>query len=251
MCRLFAVLSESPVAVDRAFDALKRQAVEHKDGWGIARFDDGEPTVEVNTVAAHACTRFAELGSSLTTRSLLTHIRLASVGAVTPANAHPFTADGLAFMHNGTLRHFADHRAKFDELLAPGVRARLRGETDSERCFALFLTTLGATPQTVSLPQMMSALATVVRTAEKLCDDPADATKSSMNFMVSNGRWLVATRRGRTLFHTHWRGARYLASEPLWPDSPWHEVTDDTMVVVEPDLTLREVQLRDVSPLPR
>jgi predicted glutamine amidotransferase len=34
MCRLFAVLAHEPIRVDRAFAALKRQAVEHKDGWG-------------------------------------------------------------------------------------------------------------------------------------------------------------------------------------------------------------------------
>lgn len=240
MCRLFAVTSVEPVAVSRAFEGLKRLSEkEHRDGWGVAHFDAPTPTIEVSLEPAHVCARFDELGRKLHTRRLLAHIRLASVGEVRTENAHPFFADGWAFMHNGTLRHFGRHRAELEAKAAPRWRARLRGETDSERCFALFMTELEALPRP-ALEDIARALARVIRTAAGTCDHAHDRKKSAMNFLVSDGRRLVATRRGRTLFHAQAPGTHYVASERLWDGLDWREVPEDGVVGVAEDLTVHE-----------
>ncbi len=244
MCRLFAVLANAPVRVDRAFAALKRQAVEHKDGWGVAIFDHGlPPKLEVSTLSASACTRFSELGAGVSTKSLLAHIRLASVGGVREENSHPFSANGLAFMHNGTLHEFEKHRAEFEALLAPHLRSKLRGETDSERCFALLMTLLGEA-RAPSLDTLARALAKVVSTSAAMCDREDDPKKSAMNFLVTDGNRLVATRRGRTLFHARTDDAHYVASEVLWPENDWLEVPEDTALIIDSTLEARQISLR-------
>ncbi len=240
MCRLFAVSSAEPVPVSRAFERLKRLSEqEHRDGWGIAQFDAPTPTIEVSLEPAHTCARFDELGRKLHTRRLLAHIRLASVGDVRAENAHPFFADGWAFMHNGTLRHFEKHRAELEAKAAPRWRARIRGGTDSERCFALLLTELEplAHPSTEDVAR---ALARVMQAAAAVCDHAHEKKKSAMNFLVSDGRRIVATRRGRSLFHARAPGAHYIASERLLDGLDWREVPEDGVVAVEEDLTVRE-----------
>jgi len=247
MCRLFAVLANEPVRVDRAFAALKRQAVEHKDGWGVAIFNDGlPPQLEVSTLSASACNRFSELGQAVSTRSLLAHLRLASVGSVREENSHPFSANGFAFMHNGTLHEFEQHRAELEALIDPSLRGKLRGETDSERCFALFLTFLGA-EVAPSLEAMARALAKVMRTAQSVCDRADDPKKSAMNFMVTDGVRMVATRRGRTLFHAKASGAHFVASEALWPENEWLEVSENAVLLIDSSLEAREVALEELA----
>ncbi len=242
MCRLFAVRADRPIRVGRAFDALKRQAREHKDGWGIARFDVQPPHLEVNVTAAHQCERFQQLGEELATTSLLTHIRLASVGDVTERNAHPFFARGFAFMHNGTVANFGKHKEAIRSHIAPEHLAHIRGETDSETCFALFRTVLDAVPQP-GVDDLQRALARVMTTVSSITDSAE--TRSAMNFLVSDGRRMVATRRGRSLFVSSEEGARFIASERLWDDGAWREVPEDGVVAIDEGLELKVSRLSD------
>ena len=242
MCRLFAVLAERPVRVHRAFDALKRQALEHKDGWGIARFDAGVPHLEVNVTPAHACARFRQLGEELATQSLITHIRLASVGSVTERNAHPFFARGWAFMHNGTVANFAKHRDAIRSHIAEHHLEQIRGETDSETCFALFRTVLDGLEQP-GVDDMKRALARVMTTVSVITDH-GDA-RSAMNFLVTDGRRMVAVRRGRTLFRSSEGGAHFIASERLWDDGVWLEVPEEGVVGIDERLDVRVSTVSD------
>jgi glutamine amidotransferase len=242
MCRLFAVRADRPVRVHRAFDALKKQALEHKDGWGIARFDAHPPHLEVNVTPAHQCARFRQLGEELATQSLITHIRLASVGGVTERNAHPFFARGWAFMHNGTVHEFARHRSAISKHIAPDHLAHIAGETDSETCFALFRTQLDGVANP-GLEDVQRALSRVMRTVSAIADQ--GEKRSAMNFLVSDGHRMVATRRGRSLFTTSEPGARFIASERLWAEGEWHEVPEDGVVAVDRDLRLSTSALSD------
>lgn len=239
---MFAVTAQVPVKVEEAFKSLQRLAEEHKDGWGVARFD-GEPWVETSVQPASRCPRFASLGAA-ETRSLLAHIRLASVGTVQKENTHPFFERGFAFMHNGTTAHFARSRARLEAELSPPRRAGLKGDTDSERCFALFLTYLEAHPEP-TLEEVARALVRVVDTVARLCDVPGEGKRSSLNFLVSDGRRFVATRRGRTLFSAVADRARFIASEALLSEQQWTPVPEDGMVTIDADLTLRRWTLED------
>lgn len=232
MCRIFAVRSTQPISVRPAFDKLRQLAAEHKDGWGIATFRDTERTYERQVESAETSLRFDEHGHEKT-QSMMVHIRLASVGTVQDRNNHPFCAGPWVFMHNGTLKNFEAHRAQFEAQLDPQFRAQLTGETDSERCFALFRTYLG------DGHDVAGALKRVFHTASAICDDATDGKRSAMNFMVSDGKRFFATRRDRTLFAAATDTVACIASEPLMPDLPWREVPDDTLVTIDEQLTLR------------
>ncbi len=224
MCRFYGIQSDRPAAQHRAFAALRSQSHEHKDGWGVARFEGPQIEVAVGLEPAHNSPRFMELGSRQS-RALLAHIRLASVGGICPTNAHPFVGDGWAFSHNGTIRRFAEHRATFEGLLPETRRAAIKGQTDSERCFQLFLHHLeGSTLADVarSLSKVMKAVATTF--------DQGHDEKSSTNFLVSNGVVMAAARRGRTLYTAQVEGTRMIASEPLWHDQLWSEVREEFVV---------------------
>src|SRR5207253_9874794 len=181
---------------------------------------------------AHRSSRFHELGA-IETRSLLAHIRLASVGEVCPTNAHPFMSEGWAFTHNGTIQRFAARREAFEALLTSERRGLIRGQTDSERCFQLFLQHLEGS----SLRQVAQALTRVMNAVTRIFDE-GERERSATNFLVSNGTVMVASRRGRTLFTTEADGARMIASEPLWHDHVWEEIPEDHVFGVDASLRL-------------
>lgn len=239
MCRLFAVCAARPVKVDRAFAALQQLSHEHHDGWGLARFDDRHPLIERSVEPAHASARFGHLKDDITTRHLLAHIRLASVGGVTERNAHPFVGGRWAFMHNGTVHRFEKNAQRIDELIAPHWQKAIRGQTDSERCCGLFLTALDQLEQP-GVADVARVIAGVMHTVSTLCDHESDAKPSALNFLVSDGQRLFATRRGRTLYRAEDGEHRYIASERLWEGPAWVEVPEESVIAFDEEFTYHQ-----------
>jgi glutamine amidotransferase len=259
MCRLFGFRSNTPEPVHHALvtetNSLKAQSHEHKDGWGIAAWADGAagaPVVTRGLGPAHLEEEYERTSRLLSSRTVVAHLRLASVGAVVLENAHPFVYRQWAFAHNGTVRTFERHRAKVESLIDGDLRALLRGTTDSERCFLLFLTHLRRrTPslEGAHVADVARALAHTMRDVSSIADVPG-ADASSMNFMVSDGDLMVITRRRRTLFVSdgseraeapgnHEVLPQFLvASERLYGEGHWHEVPEETVVGVDAGLRL-------------
>jgi glutamine amidotransferase len=263
MCRLFGFRSNVPSRVHHALvvekNSLRVQSVEHKDGWGIASYDAGLfPEVARGLGPAHLDPEFERVSSLVSSHTVIAHVRLASVGPVADFNAHPFVYRSWTFAHNGTLQRFLDHRQEIESQIDPDLRVLMRGDTDSERCFYLFLTLLRARKCPQELPPLEEVARALTLTAQTVCRiTEVDALKpSSTNFLVTDGRILLATRRNRTLFISgHARGAKetrepprvgdrleqfLVASEELSSGHPWHAVPEEHVVAVDGDLTFRQ-----------
>lgn len=270
MCRLFGFRSAASERVHDALvlerNSLRQQSLEHPDGWGIASWQNGGlPQVVRGLGAAHLDPEFERVSSAVQARTVLAHLRLASVGSVKLDNAHPFTFGRWAFAHNGTLHAFDRHRAAIEALIAPPFRT-FRGETDSERCFALFLTRLASRADpagTPSLTDVQWALAATVDEVARITDvDVGHGKRSAMNFLVTEGDLLAAIRRDRTLFFAAESdesvplserpatGTRVyaleIASEELQGPDVWHEVPQDGVIGIDRDLTFVETSLAEL-----
>jgi predicted glutamine amidotransferase len=137
MCRLFGLHAGEAVKATfwllEAPDSLAVQSRRNPDGYGLATFAaDGAVEVEKRPVAAYEDEEFAREANERESATFLAHVRYASVGALVPANTHPFARDGLVFAHNG---HIDGLDALEREL--GDYRALVHGDTDSERFFAL------------------------------------------------------------------------------------------------------------------
>jgi predicted glutamine amidotransferase len=271
MCRLFGFRSNVPAAVHRSLveerNSLREQSREHKDGWGVAYYDASQGLAVAHGVSpAHADPEFDRVSRLLSSHAVVAHVRLGTVGAVHQKNTHPFLYEQWAFAHNGTIRNFERHQAQIEGLIAPHLRSRIQGETDSERCFYLFLTHLAelgpldqADAQTVA-----RALARTSRQIYALSGgEPEPGQKpTSTTFLATNGRLMVALRRHRTLYFSEQRkktdpavepplpGTRLqqlvIASEELCGEDHWHEVPDDSALGVDADLSLRQWTLAEL-----
>jgi glutamine amidotransferase len=196
-----------PAAVHPALvtekNSLLIQSREHKDGWGIAAYGaEPLPLVAHGVGPAHSDPDFERVSSRVSSHTVVAHIRLASVGAVELRNSHPFHHGRWTFGHNGTVREFAKHRAAVEALISPSFRAHIKGTTDSERCFYLFLTRLSARhsiEQSVAVEAVARAVAETMSLVSAITDEPGAEPRSAMNFLVTNGEVMVASRRNRPL----------------------------------------------------
>jgi predicted glutamine amidotransferase len=138
MCRLFGMSGGiEPVRATfwllEAPDSLAKQSRREPDGTGLGTFaPDGTPIVSKQPLAAYEDQRFANEAREVSSRTFVAHVRYASIGGLMPENTHPFELHGRLFAHNGVIGGLA----RLEQELGNAMR-EVRGETDSERFFAL------------------------------------------------------------------------------------------------------------------
>jgi glutamine amidotransferase len=123
-----------------ASDSLLVQSHRNPDGTGLGHFRaDGRPVVEKEAVAAYEDSRFAGEAAHVESATFVAHVRHASTGGIAVRNSHPFTMDGRIFAHNGAIAELE----RLEGELGDAIRL-VKGDTDSERIFALITTRIAA-----------------------------------------------------------------------------------------------------------
>jgi glutamine amidotransferase len=131
MCQLLGMNANTPTDVMFSFTGLATRATEHKDGFGIAFFEDRGVRLFVDPHSALQ-SPVAEMVRTYPIRSdnVIAHIRKATQGRIALENTHPFMRElwgrYWVFAHNGDLKDYA-----------PRLHGAFRpvGSTDSERAF--------------------------------------------------------------------------------------------------------------------
>ncbi|MEU1624813.1 class II glutamine amidotransferase [Streptomyces sp. NPDC020096] len=138
MCRLFG-LSSAPQRVRAVFwlleapDSLSAQSHRDPDGTGLGFFDpSGTAEVYKAPIAAYQDRAFAEEARRVESATFVAHVRYASTGGLLERNTHPFLQQGRLFAHNGVIEGLD----RLEEHLGDDL-SLVRGDTDSERFFAL------------------------------------------------------------------------------------------------------------------
>ena len=141
MCELFAMSARYPGTVTLSLEEFSRHgglSGPHKDGWGIALYDERDVRLikEARQAADSACVRFIQ-STPFATSLAISHVRKATRGAVALRNCQPFVREmggtWHCFAHNGDLPGI--------DAAMPGQQGWSRpvGETDSEVAFCALL----------------------------------------------------------------------------------------------------------------
>ena len=139
-----------------------------------------------------------QISEKVRSSCIFAHVRAASLGSpVTQVNTHPFAAHRYIFMHNGYLANFEKMRKSIIALIDDEVYRFVQGTSDSEHCFGLFLTELlkdGPLQNKATSSEMQAAMCRTLRLLESICAKHAVADGSMLNFCVSDGATVIATK---------------------------------------------------------
>jgi len=129
--------------------------------------------------------------------ALLYHASLLPPGTSLEEDTQPFRYHRWMFCHNGLIRDFPGIRSRLLSLIPEHLQRRLRGDTDSKACFALFLKLLHDSNRTDDI-QLEAALATqllckTVRTLEQLSSEAGDSPPTG-------GCWWPPAAEARSCF---------------------------------------------------
>lgn len=226
----------------------------HRDGWGIGYFSGGKPQLIKRPTAAPDDPEFRAAAQQVKSNVVIGHVRQASVGDLCPANAHPFVHGQWIFAHNGTVTGFDKLRGQLAAETEPDLRHQIAGSTDSEQVFFWLLSRLRRAGQAAEGPcHELDTIARELATATRELAERSAATRANeparLNFFLTDGRVLLASRWKHTLYWTnqagplaaggsgHQRGVA-VASEAIG-EEPWAELPEGYAMSIDADLVTR------------
>ena len=225
MCQLLGMNCNTPTDVTFSFTGFAQRAGhtgDHSDGWGIAFFEDKGVRHFVDHARA-VDSPIAELIRRYPIKScnVISHIRKATVGAVTLENCHPFVRElwgrYWVFAHNGDLKDYA-----------PRLHGHFRpvGSTDSEQAFCWLMQELAKSHARVPPVDELT------RTLRELM--PQVARHGTFNMLLSNGEalWAHASTKLCYIVRQHPFASARLADEELAVNFAEQTTPDDRVAVV-------------------
>jgi predicted glutamine amidotransferase len=130
---------------------------------------------------------------------VLAHVRgvaYSTAVEISLQNVHPVQFDGLpwALAHNGELAAFEEMKPLLTPHVTPALRGCIRGTTDSEWLYALFVSQLDEPAAPAPADAVFSALEGTFSVLHEARRALGVDTASSANLFIANGRQLAAVR---------------------------------------------------------
>lgn len=262
MCRLYGFHANEPTRIEcsliHAQNALMAQSIRdregltHGHGWGVAGYPDGVPFVEKQAWAAYDGEHFKKTASRVYARTVVAHVRRATVGIPALENTHPFEHGRWLLAHNGTIGAFDSIRHAMLEEMEDLHRNEVHGTTDSEHIFRFLLSLQMREPEKPLHTLLHDGLLQIARFARSADSD----AQLSLNVLWTDGDHMAGSRLNRTLWYLerdeiihcdicgqphvhhdpkqHYRAVE-VASEPI-TDEKWLGVPNGTIFNIDPDM---------------
>ena len=253
--------------VHQATHAMASPTRINADGFGVAWYAPEihpEPAVFKDVTPVWNNYNLGSIADKIRSPCVAAHVRAAkSFDPVNRENCHPFVRGRLLWMHNGDIPGRARLARQVAQQADDVLLAKMRGNTDSEMAFTLFLTHLGeSAKREPDVKELAAAMNETVCQIALWHREAEDSRRLEMNFCVTDGGCLVATRfglsRGRPTSNPslHWWQSEapeartvVVASEPLTPGVRWRDAQVLGMLVVHPDLEVEERPLAGLGSL--
>jgi predicted glutamine amidotransferase len=222
MCQLLGMNANTPTDAMFSFTGLATRADEHKDGFGIAFFEDRGLRLFVDQHSArHSPVAELVKGYPIRSDNIIAHIRKATQGRVALENSHPFMRElwgrYWVFAHNGDLKDFR-----------PRLHGNFRpvGDTDSEHAFCWLMQELSKAH--AGLP----AIEELTNTLSELL--PRLHRHGTFNMLLSNGQalWAHCSTHLHYVVREHPFGAPVLADKDMMVDFAPHTGPSDRVAIV-------------------
>jgi glutamine amidotransferase len=174
------------------------------DGFGIGWYPpcgpcsrhDTSPCTFTSVTPAWNNLNLSRLAKKLDSGLIFAHVRAAYPGMpVSEQNCHPFAHGQYLFMHNGVVAGFLDIRRRLLAKLSDAAYNSVQSfSSDSAVCFAVFLDQLPNLTERQPPEVLLRAIQDTIATISRIQAESGIVDISLLNFVVSDGRTMVASR---------------------------------------------------------
>ena len=146
MARLFGIIGNRPDLAARVLafeaEALRARSKGAPLGWGLGFYQGGEVLMRRRPIDERPEIDVAKLAADVRADLVVGHVRHATVGALRTENTHPFRYRQWLFAQTGTVSEFEQVRERLVASVPEFLRGGIRGDTDAEVLFHVFLSFL-------------------------------------------------------------------------------------------------------------
>lgn len=168
-------------------------------GWGVGFYQGGEILLKRRPIDDRAEINMVDLTKDVRGDILIAHVRSATVGTLRTENTHPFRYRQWLFAQTGTIEAFGQIRGRLCDSLPQFLMRDVRGDTDSELLFHLFLSFLHDAGQldrpNVEPSAARAALRSSISLLDRLCAEEG-SPPSALNMLVSTPEYLLGVHGG-------------------------------------------------------
>src|SRR5450755_4764064 len=202
MTRLFGIIGNRPDLAPRvlAFEAepLRARSKGAPLGWGLGFYQGGEVLMRRRPIDERPDIDVAKLAGDVRADLVVGHVRQATIGALRTENTHPFRYRQWLFAQTGTVSEFDQVRERLIASVPDFLRSGIRGDTDAEVVFHVFLSFLHDAGRLsdgpVEAPVQREALCSTLAVVDGLTSEVGSAV-ANLNILVSDGDQLIAVHR--------------------------------------------------------
>ncbi len=177
-------------------------------GWGIGFYQGDEVLMRRRPIDDREPIDLPHAAADVRADILIGHVRSATVGALRTENTHPFRFRQWLFAQTGTIPQFDVVRDRLLATLPDFLRAQIRGETDAEVFFHVFLSFLqdrGAL-ETVPPPSLVREALRATLSLVDVTGAEVGAPPASINAVVSAGEHAVILHAGAPMAYRVFAG---------------------------------------------
>ncbi len=208
MCELFGCNAAQSISGQDLLREFFSHSVHHPNGWGLAIFQNGKAYIEKEPIQASKSAYLKKrLERKIEGRTILAHIRYATIGNIEQENCHPFLRQdnfgrNWVLVHNGTIFNYPP--------LASYQYTQL-GQTDSERILWYLVDQINLHQQKLDRPLKIEERC---RLLDELIGNMAPGNK--LNLLIYDGQVLYAhTNAAHSLYMKEKNDTIFLATVPL------------------------------------
>jgi predicted glutamine amidotransferase len=202
MARLFGIIGNRPDLAARVLafeaEALRARSKGAPLGWGLGFYQGGEVLMRRRPIDERREIDVAKLAADVRADLVVGHVRHATVGALRTENTHPFRYRQWLFAQTGTVVEFDQVRDRLVASVPDFLRSGVRGDTDAEVVFHVFLSFLhdaGRLDDGLVEPSLIrEALRSSLAVIDGMTAEVGSETVK-LNLMVANSDQLVAVHR--------------------------------------------------------
>lgn len=224
MARLIGFIANRPDLCNR-FAEYEREAfaarrkLDEQWGWGVGFFQSGEVLLKRRPLDERAELHLDQMIADVRSDILVAHVRRATIGSLRTDNTHPFRYRHWLFADTGTVDGFGEVRGKLHDTLPEFLQRSLRGDTDSELLFHLFLSFLHDAGKldhpVVAVDDVFPALKSSLSLLDRIGRE-GGLHGSKLNILLATPDYLIAAHRGAPMAYRVLRGREDF--EPLYAD---------------------------------